>query len=193
MTKDNYVVVDIETKNSFFDVGAYDASKLDISVVGVYIAEDDKFICFDEHELDKIWPILERADRIIGFNLIGFDYPVMQKHYRGNLADLTTLDMLYEFKKSHSFRIKLDSLAKDTLGIGKSGDGLQAIKFYEEGKIDDLKKYCLDDVRITRDLFLHGRDKGEVYFQDRGTRVVWKVDWKIKDGDTGAGVLTLPF
>jgi len=193
MAKDNYVVVDIETKNSFFDVGAYDASKLDISVVGIYVAEEDKFICYDEHELDKIWPILERATRIIGFNIIGFDYPVMQKSYHGNLSDLTTLDMLYEFKKTHNFRIKLDSLAKDTLGTGKSGDGLQAIKYYEEGKIDELKKYCLDDVRITRDLFLHGRDKGEVYFQDRGSRSVWQVDWKLKDDNVGAGVLTLPF
>lgn len=193
MANDNYVVVDIETKNSFFDVGSYDASKLDISVVGVYIAEDDKFICYDEHELDQLWPVLERATRIIGFNLIGFDYPVMQKSYNGKLSDFTTLDILYEFKKSHSFRIKLDSLAKDSLGVGKSGDGLQAIKFYEEGKIDELKSYCLDDVRITRDLFLMGRDKGELFYSDRGVKTPWKVDWKLKGDESGSGVLTLPF
>jgi DEAD/DEAH box helicase domain-containing protein len=193
MANDNYVVVDIETKNSFFDVGAYDASKLDISVVGVYIAEDDKFICYEEHELDKLWPVLERATRIIGFNLIGFDYPVMQKSYHGKLSDLPTLDILYEFKKDHSFRIKLDSLAKDSLGVGKSGDGLQAIKFYEEGKIEELKNYCLDDVRITRDLFLLGRDSGELSYSDRGVKTPWKVNWKLKEENAGAGVLTLPF
>ncbi|MFA6082264.1 MAG: ribonuclease H-like domain-containing protein [Patescibacteria group bacterium] len=190
---DNYAVVDIETKDSFADVGAYDASKLNISVVGIYTKADDTFRCLEEHELDQLWPLLEHSDRVIGFNLLGFDYPVMQKYYRGKLADLNTLDILYEFKKHHGFRIKLDSLAQDTLGVGKSGDGLKAIRLFAQGKMDELKSYCLDDVRITRDLFLRGIETGELSFQDKGVKRAWKVDWVIHKPEGSGGVLTLPF
>lgn len=189
---DNFVVVDVETKESFLAIGAYDASKLSISVAGVYTSHDDKLFALEEHELDKLWPILEHADRVIGFNLTGFDYPVMQKYYHGSISELPTLDLLDEFKKDHGFRIKLDNIVKESLGEGKSGDGLMAIRLWEQGKIEDLKKYCLDDVRLTRDLFLLGRDKGEVYWPDRGERKVWAVNWKRKE-DNPAGLLTLPF
>jgi len=189
---DNFVVLDLETKESFMDIGAYDASKLTISVAGVYTAHDDKLFALEESELAELWPILEHADRIIGFNLSGFDYPVLQKYYHGDLSNLPTLDILDEFKRDHSFRIKLDNIVKETLGEGKSGDGLMAIKLWEQKKLDELKKYCLDDVRLTRDLFLHGRDKGEVYWPDRGEHKVWVVDWKPKE-NSSAGILTLPF
>lgn len=191
MLEDKFVVVDVETKDSFLTAGAYDSSKLNLSVAGIYDSASDKYYCLEENELQLLWSLIEHADRVIGFNLDGFDYGVLQKYYRGNIFELPTLDILTEFKKDHGFRIKLDSIVKETLGEGKSGDGLQAIRLYEQGKIDELKKYCLDDVRLTRDLFLHGRDNGEVYWPDKGERKTWVVDWKKKD--TSAGALTLPF
>lgn len=188
---DNFAVVDIETKNSFFSAGAYDPTKLDISVVGLYTALDDQFRCLDEGELDELWPKLEQASRVIGFNTIGFDYPVLQKYYSGKTSAWPSLDIMLEFKKAHGFRIKLDSLAQESLGIGKSGDGLKAIRLWEQGKIDELKKYCLDDVKITRDLFLTGRDTGVLYYQDKAKRTTWMVDWTPKSS-AAASALTLP-
>lgn len=189
--QDNFAVVDIETKNSFFSAGAYDPTKLDISVVGLYTSSDDTFKCYDEHELAALWPKLEEATRVIGFNIIGFDYPVLQKYYHGDINQWPTLDIMYVFKKDHGFRIKLDSLAQENLGVAKSGDGLKAIRLWEQGKIDELKSYCLDDVKITRDLFLLGRDKKLLYFQNNGVRVAWPVDWTIKEVPNAP--LTLPF
>ncbi len=192
MAQDNYVVLDIETRNSFQSVGAYDASKLQVSCVGVYTSHDDQFVCFAESELDKLWPLLENSSRVVGFNLYGFDYLVLQQYYSGQINKLPTLDMLAEFKKAMSFRIKLDTLAQETLGVGKSGDGLQAIRLWEQGKLKELYAYCLDDVKITRDLFLQGRDKGVVYYPNNGTRKTWMVDWEYKQPPS-SDILTLPF
>ncbi len=190
--KQAFAVLDIETKESFFSVGAYDPSKLTVSVVGLYTSADDQFQCFLETELAKLWPLLEQADMVVGFNLFGFDYPVLQKYYSGQLSKLSTLDILAEFKRDHSFRIKLDSLAQATLGVGKSGDGLKAIELWEKGNIEELKSYCLDDVRLTRDIYVQGRDTGVLYYPDReGKKVSWMVDWnKSKDSSHN---LTLPF
>ncbi len=192
MLNENFVVVDIETKDSFFSAGSPDPAALNISVVGVYASDEDKLFCLKENEIDQLWPYMEKADRIIGFNLKGFDYPILQKYYNGTIAKLPTLDMLEEFKKDHGFRIKLDILAQENLGHGKSGDGLMAIKLYEEGKIEELMQYCLDDIKITRDLFLQGRDSGVLYYPDRGKRTSWMVDWALKR-DPKATALTLPF
>jgi len=78
------VVLDIETQNTFQEVGGYDHSKLKISVIGCYFYETDTYETFEEHELPKLWPRLEHADRIIGYNTNGFDLPVMNNYYSGN-------------------------------------------------------------------------------------------------------------
>lgn len=183
MTQESYVVLDIETQDSFQAVGSFDASKLHVSVVGIYQSSSDITRCFQESELAEFWPILEAADRVVGFNLDGFDYPVLGKYYHGNFRNIPTLDILTEFKKDHGFRIKLDSLALSSLGVGKSGDGLQAIRLWEQGKIDELMQYCLDDVTLTRDLFVRGRDEGVLYYSDHGQKTSWMVDWHLKQSE----------
>jgi len=161
------IVLDIETQNTFQDVGAYKASLLKISVVGVYFYETDTFESFLEADLPKLWPRLERSSRIIGYNLFGFDYPCMQTYYTGNIMNLPTVDILLEIEKRLGFRIKLDTVAQATLGMGKSGDGLQAVRFWKEGKIDELKDYCLQDVRVTRDIYEKALNEKQIQYFDR--------------------------
>ncbi|MHB8831248.1 MAG: ribonuclease H-like domain-containing protein [Patescibacteria group bacterium] len=161
------IVLDIETQNTFQDVGAYKASLLKISVVGVYFYETDTFESFLEADLPKLWPRLERSSRIIGYNLFGFDYPCMQTYYTGNIMNLPTVDLLLEIEKRLGFRIKLDTVAQATLGMGKSGDGLQAVRFWKEGKIDELKDYCLQDVRVTRDIYEKALAEKQIQYFDR--------------------------
>ncbi len=120
------VVLDIETRNTFQDVGAYNPSLLDISLIGVYFYETDTFEAFLQEDLPKLWPRLERAERIIGYNLFGFDYPCMQRYYAGNIMSLPTVDLLKEIERNLGYRIKLDDVAQATLGIGKSGHGLSS-------------------------------------------------------------------
>jgi len=161
------IVLDIETQNTFQDVGAYKASLLKISVIGVYFYETDTWETFLEADLPKLWPRLERSSRIIGYNLFGFDYPCMQQYYTGNIMALPTIDLLLEIEKRIGFRVKLDVVAQATLGMGKSGDGLQAVRFWKEGKIKELSDYCLQDVRVTRDIYEQALLNKKIYYFDR--------------------------
>ncbi len=161
------IVFDIETKNTFQDVGAYNPALLSVSVVGVYFYETDTFESFLEEDLPKLWPRFERADRIVGYNSDGFDIPCLQSYYPGDLARLPSLDLLAEIQKHLGFRIKLDDVAKATLGMGKTGHGLQAVEFWKKGEIEKLKDYCLQDVRVTRDIYEYALVHKEVKFNDR--------------------------
>lgn len=161
------IVLDIETRNTFQDVGAYNPSLLQVSLVGVYFYETDTFESFLEEDLPKLWPRLERADRIIGYNLIGFDYPCLQSYYTGNIMRLPTLDLLAEIDKRLGFRIKLDDVAHATLGTGKSGHGLMAVEFWKNGEIEKLRDYCLQDVRVTRDVYEFALANQQVSYTDR--------------------------
>ncbi|GMU25643.1 ribonuclease H-like domain-containing protein [Patescibacteria group bacterium] len=160
-------VFDIETKNTFQDVGAYDPSLLEVSLVGVYFYETDTFEAFLEEGLPSLWPRLERCDRIIGYNSNGFDIPCLQTYYTGDLRRIPSLDLLEEIQKHLGFRIKLDDVAHATLGVGKSGHGLQAVEFWKKGEIDKLKSYCLQDVKVTRDVYEYALEHKEVKFADR--------------------------
>ncbi|MBU0540591.1 ribonuclease H-like domain-containing protein [Patescibacteria group bacterium] len=161
------VVLDIETQNTFQDIGSYNASLLDVSLIGCYFYETDTFETFLQEDLPKLWPRLERSDRIIGFNLFGFDYPCMQKYYAGDLMKLPTVDILVEIEKRLGFRIKLDIVAQATLGMGKSGHGLLAVEYWKNGELEKLKNYCLQDVRVTRDIYEKALIENSIAYFDR--------------------------
>jgi DEAD/DEAH box helicase domain-containing protein len=161
------VVLDIETQNTFQDVGAYNPSLLKISFIGCYFYETDTFEGFFEEDLPKLWPKLERVDRVIGYNLIGFDYPCMQTYYSGDIMRLPTVDLLAEINQRLGYRIKLDDVAQATLGVGKSGHGLMAVEYWRKGELDKLRDYCFQDVRVTRDVYDYALQNGHVVFVNR--------------------------
>lgn len=140
---------------------------LQISLIGCYFYETDTFETFLEEDLPRLWPRIERTDRVIGYNLVGFDYPCMQTYYAGDLMKVPTVDIMVEIEKRIGFRVKLDSVAQATLGIGKSGDGLQAVEFWRKGEIDKLREYCLQDVRVTRDVYEKALTEQKVFYFDR--------------------------
>ena len=148
------------------DVGGHNPEKLDISFIGIYDYARDGYLGFWEEDFKDLWPLLSSAERVIGFNLKGFDYPVMAKHF-SDIWKIPTLDLMEEFERITGFRIKLDSLAQATLGRGKSGSGLDAVKFWADGELEKLKEYCLQDVRVTKDLYEYVRDKSEVFYHDK--------------------------
>lgn len=161
------IVLDIETRNTFQDVGAYNPALLQVSLVGVYFYETDTFESFLEEDLPKLWPRLERSERIIGYNIVGFDMPCLQSYYTGEIMKLPMLDLMNEITSRIGFRPKLDDVAHATLGVGKSGHGLQAVEFWRNGEIDKLRSYCLQDVKITRDVYEYALANGEVRYTDR--------------------------
>lgn len=159
------IVLDIETQNIFADVGN-DIKGLKVSVVCLYDYNTGEFSSFREDELKNLWPLLENADRIIGYNSIYFDIPVLNNYYSGNLLSFPQLDMLVEIKKNLGSRLKLNDVAKATLKIEKSGEGLQAVEWFKQGNWDDLIKYCMDDVKITRDVYEFGKKNKQLFYND---------------------------
>ena len=156
---------DIETKDTFADIGSRDPKKLHISCIGAYSYLDNKLTAYREEELPLFWRRLEKCDLIVGYNNHGFD-DIVCSAYFPEISKLPSLDLLEEIHKVLGFRIKLDNVAQATLGYGKSGDGLQAVRLYAEGKIDELLSYCLDDVKITREVYDFGRENGRLQYAD---------------------------
>lgn len=146
------IIFDIETIG---DIRNLDTMK--VTVVSIYEYEHDRYRSFDEHELGELWPIFERAERIIGFNSEHFDVPILNKVYPGDLTKFPHLDMLKVIKDTLGKRFKLNDLARATLNIQKSADGLQAMEWYKQGLIDKIKEYCEQDVKVTKELYEFGR------------------------------------
>ena len=143
----------------------------------------------------KLWPYLEKADRVIGYNIFGFDYKVLNRYYPGDLTRLPSLDLMLEIEKSVGRRLKLDDVAHGSLGTGKSGNGLMAIEYFRKGEIEKLRSYCQQDVKVTKEVYEFGRERGLVRFLDRmGQPVEAKVNFRMKEEDKSKPVsLTLPF
>ena len=163
----NEVVLDIETQNTFQEAGAWDHTLLKISIVGCYFYETDEYIAYTEEELPKLWQRLEQSGRIIGYNTKGFDYPVMNNYYAGDFLTFPSLDILEVIANSLGFRVKLDDVAAATVGHGKTGHGLQAVEWWKQGEIEKIKQYCLDDVRVTKEVYEFGKTYGLVRYYDR--------------------------
>lgn len=160
------IVFDIETRNIFEDVGSNDPVDLDISVVAIYDSATDSYSSYTQEELSKLWPILEKADVLIGFNSDHFDLPLLNKYYPGDLTKIKSLDILKEVKNSLGRRIKLDYIAEATLGKKKISHGLEAVRWWKEGRIDDIKKYCIEDVRITKEVYDYALTNKKLLFKD---------------------------
>ena len=162
----NYIVFDIESKNTFSDVGSNDPAALDISVVSVYNSKDNSMQSFLEKDFSKMWPLFENADVIIGYNSDHFDIPLLNKHYSGDLAQIKSIDLMVYIRESLGRRPKLDDIAQATLGAQKTAHGLEAVKWWKEGKIDEIIKYCEADVALTHELFKFARDNKFVKLKD---------------------------
>ncbi len=194
----NEIVFDIETQNTFADVDN-DFKKLRVSVISLYRYETGQYESYTEGELGKVWPLFEHADRLIGFNSEHFDLPVLNNYYLGDLLSFPHLDLMKCVKQSLGIRLKLADIAAATLdNVTKSADGLQAIRWWKEGKIDEIKKYCEQDVRVTKELYEFGRDNGQLFYKSlTGEMLPFAVDCSFpKANVVGAKKsinLTLPF
>lgn len=176
------VVFDVETKKSFDEVGGRTFfDKLGVSVVGAYLYGADRYLSFEEHEIPEFEKLILNAPHIIGFNIHHFDLPVLRPYVSLNFKNLFTLDLMEAIERGLGFRVSLDNLAEHSLGVRKSGDGMQALRWYKEGKIDEIKKYCLKDVEITKNLYEFGKKNGHVLFysRDAGGRVAVPVNWNL--------------
>jgi DEAD/DEAH box helicase domain-containing protein len=169
----HYAVFDVETKRSAAEVGGWHkAEKMGVSVVVLYDSRQDAYRTFFENELDDFIKALKEFDLVVGFNNKRFDNQVLSAYTDVDLYSLPTLDILEEVRNRLGYRLSLNHLAEHTLGVKKSGDGLQALHWYKQGKIDKIVEYCRDDVKITRDLYLFGRENDYILFKNKAGKLV---------------------
>jgi DEAD/DEAH box helicase domain-containing protein len=190
------ITFDIETRNLFQDVGSNDPAALDISVVCIHDSQTDTYTSYLQEDFKKLWPILEQADMLITFNGDHFDIPLLNKYYSGDLTKIKSLDLMVEVKNSLGRRIKLDTLAEATLGRNKSGHGLEAITWWQNGEIDKIIKYCIEDVKITKELYDYALKNSILKYKDFTSGKILDIklntaSWEKKD--EGAMTFTLPF
>ncbi|MEL6804671.1 MAG: ribonuclease H-like domain-containing protein [Bacteroidota bacterium] len=161
-----YIVFDLETQNIFQDVGSNDAAALDISVASLYDSETDTYTSAVVDDLHTLWPIIEHADALVGYNSNHFDIPLLNKYYPGDLTAVKSRDILESIRESLGRRLRLDSVAAATIGARKSADGLQAVRWWREGEIKKIIKYCEQDVKVTKEVFEYALEHGHVKFKD---------------------------
>ena len=189
-----YVVFDLETQNIFTDIESNDPSKLDISVGSAYDSGTDSYTTVAINELEKLWPIIEKADVLVGYNSNHFDIPLLNKYYPGDLRQIPSIDLLEDIRISLGRRLRLDTIAEATVGAKKSANGLQAVRWWKEGKIDEIKKYCEQDVRVTKEVFEFALENKKVFYKDGRKKLEIPLDTsKWIQEDSGAMTHTLPF
>jgi hypothetical protein len=171
MEKDK-IVFDLETERTFDEVGGHHNNhKLGVSVVGVYSYNKDKYRAFKKEEFDELLEVLKNTELLIGFNSKSFDNVVLQPYFKDfDLSTIPHLDILEEVVHALGHRLKLESVAMSTLGYGKSGSGLDAIMYLRNNDWDNLIKYCLDDVKVTKEVYDYGKEHGHIWYTNSGVK-----------------------
>lgn len=176
------IVFDIETKNTFADVGGQDRLlDLEISFVGVYSYNQDKYLSFFEDKMKELEELFKNAGLIIGFAINRFDVPVLNKYFDYDLFKIPRLDLLDEVELNAGQRIGLDVLARTNLGVGKTSQFPDVINFYKEKNWQALEEYCLNDVKITKDLYELAKQRGYLIMPERHTGDMKRVQFKFED------------
>jgi len=188
------ITFDIETKNLFQDVGSNNPTDLDISVICIHDSLDNSYQSFLETDFGKLWPLLEQADAFVTWNGDHFDIPLLNKYYPGDLTTIKSIDLMREVQLVLGRRLKLDTVGEATLSRNKSGHGLDAIEWWRAGEYDKVIKYCIEDVRLTRDLYDYALAHGHLKYKELGTLKEVKLNtstWSEKVDN--AMTFTLPF
>lgn len=177
----NYVFFDLETQNLFEDVGGRDnIEKLKAACGVTWSMQTNNFAVYWEQDVPALIQELKSATKVIGFNLRGFDYRVLQPYAPDvRFAAIPTLDLLLDLQQILGFRLSLDTIASASLGANKTADGVQSVEWFRAGELDKVAEYCKADVDITRRVFEFGRDNGHIYYKSKlGSKLKVDVKWK---------------
>jgi len=179
VAKKNIVYFDLETQKSADEVGGWNNIRdMRMSVGVTYSTVRGDYRIYGEKEVDHLITELLRADLVVGFNILRFDYDVLHGYTVLDLRQAPTLDMLIELQKAINHRLSLDSIATTTLGVEKTAEGLQAIEWFRQGKLLDIAEYCCYDVKITKLVHEYGNTNKTLFYKNRfGTKLSVPVSW----------------
>src|SRR5437879_5747313 len=175
----NIVYFDLETQKSAEDVGGWDKiSRMQMSVGVTYSTARRDYLIYSEKKVNDLITELLRADLVVGFNNLRFDYEVLHGYTTLDLRQIPTLDVLIELQKTLQHRLSLDAVASATLGVEKTAEGMQAIRWFRQARLMDIAEYCCYDVKITRMVHEYGLTHGKLFYKDRfGKKLTVPVVW----------------
>jgi DEAD/DEAH box helicase domain-containing protein len=175
----NIVYFDLETKHSADDVGGWShIDKMGMSIGVTYSTARGDYKVYGEPEVEDLIKEIQRADLVVGFNHIRFDYRVLDGYSIFDFSQVPSLDMLIVLNEKLGHRLKLDSIAQATLGCEKSAEGLQALEWYKQGKMAEIAEYCCFDVKITKLVHEYGAAHGHLFYNNRfGNKLKVEVEW----------------
>ena len=175
----NVVYFDLETQKSADEVGGWNKiSDMRMSVGVTYSSVRGDYHIYGEKQVDELITELQRADLVVGFNQLRFDYEVLHGYTSLDLRQLPSLDMMVELQNTLQHRLSLDSIATATFGVEKTAEGLQAIKWFQEGKMVEIAEYCCYDVKITKLVHEYGARHKQLHYQNRfGKKMTVPVKW----------------
>jgi hypothetical protein len=175
----NIVYFDLETQKSADEVGGWDRINQMLMSVGVtYSSARGEYSIYSERRVNDLIKELQRADLVVGYNVLRFDYEVLHGYTSMDLRQLPTLDMLVELQNTLQHRLSLDAIATATFGVEKTAEGLQAIQWFKEGKFLEIAEYCCYDVKLTRMVHEHGVQHRELQYHNRfGKKLTVAVNW----------------
>jgi len=177
----NIVYFDLETQKSAEEVGGWDKiSHMGMSVGVTYSTARGSYVIYGEKQVNELVAELQRADLVVGFNNLRFDYEVLHGYTPLDLRQLPTLDMLVDLQNQLQHRLSLDSIATATFGVEKTAEGLQAIEWFKQGRLLEIAEYCCYDVKITKMVHEYGVQHGQLYYQNRfGNKLTVPVKWRL--------------
>ncbi len=175
----NIVYFDLETQKSADEVGGWDRVRdLRLSIGVTYSTARGSYAIYTETQVDDLIRELQRADLVVGFNVLRFDYEVLHGYTVFDLTQLPTLDMLVVVAEQLKHRLSLDSIANATFGLEKTSEGLQAIRWFREGRLYEIAEYCCYDVKLTRLVHEYGAANRQLFYRNRfGARLSVPVKW----------------
>jgi DEAD/DEAH box helicase domain-containing protein len=175
----NIVYFDLETQKSADEVGGWDRIRdLKMSVGVTYSTARGGYQIYPERDVEALIRELQRADLVVGFNVLRFDYEVLHGYTVFDLGQLPTLDMLVVLHERLKHRLSLDSIANATFGLEKTSEGLQAIQWFKEGRLLEVAEYCCYDVKLTKLVHEHGARHRQLFYKNRfGAKLSVAVDW----------------
>ncbi len=177
----NIVYFDLETQKSADEVGGWNnINRMGLSVGVTYSTARGDYKIYGEKQVNDLLNELQRADLVVGFNILRFDYEVLHGYTPFDLTQLPTLDMLVDLQNTLNHRLSLDSIATATFGVEKTAEGLQAIEWFKEGKMLEIAEYCCYDVKITKLVHEYGVAQRQLHYNNRfGKKLTVPVKWEV--------------
>ena len=175
----NIVYFDLETQKSAEEVGGWNhISKMQMSIGVTFSTASGDYRIFGEKQVGDLLADLQRADLVVGFNVLRFDYEVLHGYTTFDLRQLPTLDMMVELQNTLNHRLSLDSIATATFGVEKTAEGMQAIRWFKDGRLAEIAEYCCYDVKLTKLVHEYGQRHRQLHYHDRiGKKRIVPVTW----------------